>query len=415
MKIFPICFQNISARTNVYYKHNQDKSSNPEVSLQNNKTVCTNQYLSQINFTSTATYNNVMQYFDKRIIGFTKEKSRFIKNFAEPFIESFKNSSIQVPNSVMLFGPEKRIVDCFADTAREIIYQNTGNKIFNLSNETNDYLLLNLPDILEQAKEYYNKTGKRTIIYLDNPEKFLSMTYNQAKRLVDFDYSEDDAALLKSVNNIRNIEYFKSLLDNCSSTPNSRGYATTFLFTSNSPHLLHPDLRRGKVDKFEIPRQQDCENANILSEYIQKCKDDLTNTQNYPDCFAEKIWQLEDLDKKSFTPENFSRINEICATDEQKGAFSLDDLYKTALTSCLKTLNPQNYSRGKEVLNYELQNAQRSFTPKMIIRQNKISNLVNNKPSLFKILCGKEELGIITDEEMATLNKLKAARQSDLI
>lgn len=178
-----------------------------------------------------------MQYFDKRIIGFTKEKSRFIKNFAEPFIESFKNSSIQVPNSVMLFGPEKRIVDCFADTAREIIYQNTGNKIFNLSNETNDYLLLNLPDILEQAKEYYNKTGKRTIIYLDNPEKFLSMTYNQAKRLVDFDYSEDDAALLKSVNNIRNIEYFKSLLDNCSSTPNSRGYATTFLFTSNSPHL----------------------------------------------------------------------------------------------------------------------------------------------------------------------------------
>lgn len=96
----------------------------------------------------------------------------------------------------MLFGPEKRIVDCFADTAREIIYQNTGNKIFNLSNETNDYLLLNLPDILEQAKEYYNKTGKRTIIYLDNPEKFLSMTYNQAKRLVDFDYSEDDAALL---------------------------------------------------------------------------------------------------------------------------------------------------------------------------------------------------------------------------
>lgn len=85
MKIFPICFQNISARTNVYYKHNQDKSSNPEVSLQNNKTVFANQYLSQINFTSTATYNNVMQYFDKRIIGFYKRKKPFHKKFCRTF------------------------------------------------------------------------------------------------------------------------------------------------------------------------------------------------------------------------------------------------------------------------------------------------------------------------------------------
>ena len=417
MKISPIYFQNPQKGKNISYTYNsENKNRNVKSHLtQNNEFVLLNQYLPQINFTGSETYNKVIQYFDKKIVGFSKEKDNLAKHFTEPFIESFKNTSIYIPNGVMLFGPENRLVECFANTTREIAYQTAGNKIFDLSNETNENFILKVRDILEQAKNYYNETGKRSIIYLNNIENFLGMTYNQAKKLVDFNYSIKEIEFLKNSNNINNIEYFKSLLDNCASPPNSGGYGSTFLFISNFPHLIHPDFRKGKIDKFEIPRPQDNENANILIENITRCKDSLMNIKDYPDCLARKLNILEDLNKKNFTDNDYNEINKICKTDEQLGAFSYDDLYKIALKTSLKSINPKNSLSGKEVLYYELINTPRSYTPKMIIRQNKISNLVNNRQSTFQILCGKEELGIITNKEQLLLDELKIKRKNDLI
>ena len=241
---------------------------------------------------------------------------------------------------------------------------------------------------------------------------------DKVKKVYGIEIVEEAAEAAKEnakLNNVNNIEYFKSLLDNCASPPNSGGYGSTFLFTSNFPHLIHPDFRKGKIDKFEIPRPQDNENANILIENITRCKDSLINIKDYPDCLARKLNILEDLNKKNFTDNDYNEINKICKTDEQLGAFNYDDLYKIALTSCLKSINPKNSISGKEVLYYELIHTPRSFTPKMIIRQNKISNLVNNKQNMFQILCGKEELGIITNKEQLLLDELKIKRKNDLV
>lgn len=64
MKISPIYFQNSQKNKNISYTHNfENKNRNIKPHLiQNNEFVFLNQYLPQINFTGSKTYNKVIQY-----------------------------------------------------------------------------------------------------------------------------------------------------------------------------------------------------------------------------------------------------------------------------------------------------------------------------------------------------------------
>lgn len=66
----------------------------------------------------------------------------------------------------------------------------------------------------------------------------------------------------------------KTLLDTCHLLPNDNilGCATTFVFGSTNPHLIHPDFRDGKMSKFYIDFPKDDNISYILKEQLENIK-----------------------------------------------------------------------------------------------------------------------------------------------
>jgi hypothetical protein len=218
---------------------------------------------------------------NERIAGYEAEKDYLRGNFINAFLSKFRLND-RVPSGFLLYGPTKvgknTIFNAIADELKEIA------DVVCFPDAEQEKFIPELNKQLNNARERYLNYKKRTIILIKEPEKFLSMSPEDADALLEYKLGKEDTLLLKKYgNNSLNINMVKSLLDHCSEVPDNKDdlsrYATTLFFTTKNPHLIHPDLisREGKISCLGIKPAENNNIESIFRQYIEKSTDYIEN------------------------------------------------------------------------------------------------------------------------------------------
>lgn len=364
----------------------------------------------KVSFKGQEVFNYSRQMLDRAVLGFEEQKDKLVTTFFEPFIEAFKNPTISTPPAILLHGLDLGVIQKFIN--------GITSGMNNLNLPTCFLLNSNMPanefvtTLSEGLKRFIDdaKNNMRFAVVINEPEKYIGMSENQARKLVDFDFDEEDKAILAANNNSDNINYLKSLLDNCSRHPSEGGYGTTLIFATDKPHLIHPDLRKGKVERVEIGRISDKEIGitllNIVEQVRGQFQAEIQNKYDNNPVMLARLNTLNPINNKFFINQLFN-----LSVTNAKGAFTEADLYDLVTESFLNTLQDPLNTTGNIYLGFNLGMWNRSLTPAKIAKMNNISRLFNK--TQFQKLVEKEAIGIITEEETKTLNNLREARSID--
>ena len=247
---------------------------------------------------------------EDRIAGYEDVKDEIKRVFVEPLVS--KNPDVHVPSSVMLYGATGCGKTTFLNAIKsqskdhaEVVDISTG--ITNTGSfETQ------LETYLEEAKQRYIDTEKRTIILLNEAEKFLCMgkeDMGKSGMLLD----ESDKAKIKKYNEVfkcsNNVTFFKSILDSISKVPigenETTGKAATIFITSNYPHLVHRDLlsrdgKYGKLMHIAVKPAADNDLKAVMKHYFKKHSDFIEKIKMYSkkDNYADLINSIPGISDK---------------------------------------------------------------------------------------------------------------------
>ncbi len=390
---------------------NAIKSTINQQTAKKNKNLQLNSEKYKVSFKGQEVFNYSRQILDSAVFGFDEQKDKLVTTFFEPYIESFKNPTIATPSAILLYGLDLGVI--------QKLINGITIGLNNLNLPTCFWLNSNMPanefvsGISECLKRFIGvaKNNMKFAIVIKEPEKYIGMSENQARTLVNFDFDEEDKAILATNNNNSdNINYLKSLLDNCSKHPLEGGYGTTLILATDKPHIIHPDLRRGKVERIEVGRVLDKEVGitllNIVEQVRGQFKMEIQNKYDNNSTLLKRLNTLNPIDNKFFINQLFK-----LSVTNARGAFTEDDLYNLVMESFLNTLQDPLNTTGNIYLGFNLGMWKRSLAPDKIAKMNNISRLFNK--TFFQKLVEKESIGSITEEETKTLNNLREARSID--
>ena len=217
--------------------------------------------------------------FERKVCYF-KESKQFFSQYLAPLFRGSKTKKA-VP-SVVICGPDDIMLERFARAVRESCKEN-GINFTDMSADINSELFIQkISNRLKNNTEHYLRTKKRSVIYIDAPERLLSIDESEVGSHSGFPFSKEDIKFAEAHNNIVNVSWFKSVLDECSSLPETDTIsknalqdidikcaeskaATTFIFKTNRPQLIHPDFRDGKMEKFYVRYPDKTELEEIIA------------------------------------------------------------------------------------------------------------------------------------------------------
>jgi len=361
-------------------------SINRTYQIQNNKN-CYTRY-NNIIFQGKNKNNslNSKLVFNKAIQGFNIEKERFFNDFLEP-IASNNIYSETVP-SVALSATDKYVLDMFKKAILSYSYMNKINLVEIPANTNPQDLVKLISAQLKKNAEYFAKNQRRSIIILNNPENFIGLDSSEVENFSPLKLSKKDVKLISQNNNFSNINYFKSILDFCNKLPifTNNGCATTFIFSTQKPQLIHPDMRDGKMEKFHIdfPKADDIE--EIIKTHLIK---------NYSNQIKHN-----DIDTLSQLLAQYFEINSI-----QQGGYSIG----TVLGIINKAL--------KNTKNFEIKNLAMSLikttketsidvSKKQINYYKRIKNLISKTIDEYEMFKALEDDGMLDENDEILFKKL---------
>lgn len=174
-----------------------------------------------------------------RIAGYDQEKAVLDSNFIEPILLERKGEEIVLPNGILFFGPtgngKTTFAKAFAEQSQCNFEEVSSLKASKLTDD--------LEDVLEKSKKAYKKDGRRTIILLDEFEKYGLQAELGGNRVL--------------------IANLKTIFNDCSDK-----YKATFFLTTNNPQDIDSVLladRRAPIRVFLDP--PDRTNAARVFEY----------------------------------------------------------------------------------------------------------------------------------------------------
>ena len=104
------------------------------------------------------------------VAGYKETKNQLAAMFGVPLIQNKKNPNVKVPNVIALYGPKGTGKTIFgASLAKQFDCINGGSLLLKVGDDINFSRLMK---IAEEAKTNFKKTGKRTIIQIDEVEFF---------------------------------------------------------------------------------------------------------------------------------------------------------------------------------------------------------------------------------------------------
>lgn len=212
-----------------------------------------------------------------RIAGYSDVKEQIQKVFVTPLIASKKDPSVSMPNAIVLYGAtgvgKTEMLRGIEQESKEV-----ANIVhFPMDTPPKDFPKV-IASILSDARNRYIKENKRTILLIDEAEKYMCMSPNQAKRLgSEFEPDDFDVLNYCGQESGANVRYLKSLLDRISESPkiddlDKTKSGTTLFITTNYPHLIDQDLMRRK-GKFTPIAVHPAENSNlkaVISHYFNQ-------------------------------------------------------------------------------------------------------------------------------------------------
>lgn len=216
---------------------------------------------------------------ERRIAGYPDVKKQIRDKFVQPLIASKENPSVDLPNAVVLYGATGvgktemlRGIEEECKHVAEVVHFPMDTPI----NKFQDTLRA----LLSQARTRYNNEHKRTILLIDEAEKYMCMSPNSALRLAS-GFETDDFDVLEQFGkkDNENITFLKSLLDRISEIPKDGGHhtqsATSLFITTNYPHLIDQDLmrRKGKFTPIAVHPAKDSNLKEVIKHYFKQNSD----------------------------------------------------------------------------------------------------------------------------------------------
>jgi len=302
---------------------------------------------------------------NSRIAGYDYEKDEITKMFVEPLAKSIDDPSVKVPAAVLLHGATGTGKTTFLNGIGAQSKDFAEVRDLSLDTAAEDFTNEIRKQVDEARARYLerdangNQKKTRTILLINEAERFLSMTPKEASILygenvfddMDMEYMEDYG------HNADYINELKSLLDTCSEPPRdkndtNRGALTIFI-TSNYPHLIHPDLlsRDGKMPFIAINPARGKNIEAVIKHYFVKAEelvekiktleniDDIDGLAGISSRAKENIKKMKRegrLDKLVIDSENipYDKFAEGFKPTLAKGAFSNDCYRKIAEKAC---------------------------------------------------------------------------------
>ena len=342
-----------------------------------------------------------------RIAGYEDVKKILRQKFIGPLLSSQKDTSVSLPNAVVLYGAtgvgKTEMLRGIEEECR-----NVANIVtFPMATPEENFMKV-LNDILVDARKNYLNNKKRTIILIDEAEKYMCMRKNQATRYAaDLEPDDFDILALSGEKDVKNIQYLKSLLDRISEVPdmqNNTKSASTLFITTNYPHLIDQDLmkRKGKFMPIAVRPAADANLLAVIQHYFKqnstlletiKSYARFPNFENILDSqvkFTEKAKQVILEKQRNGTLSNLNidyeltdwpdvnKFLKFTNPSKKKGAYSnveLKHMINTAFDNYLENPTQPMYKYFFDAKNETL----RDITPKRYEKFRAIYSMVNDK------------------------------------
>ncbi len=396
---------------------------------------------------------------NSRIAGYDYEKDEITKMFVEPLAKSIDDPSVKVPAAVLLYGATGTGKTTFLNgigaqskdfaEIRDLSLDTVAEDFINeIRRQVNDARVRYLE---QDANGNQKKT--RTILLINEAERFLSMTPKEATILYGEDVFDDmDIEYMENYgHNANYINKFKTLLDTCSEPPcdmeDKTRAALTIFITSNYPHLIHPDLlsRDGKMPFIAINPARGKNIEAVIKHYFVKAEElvekikilddinDIDNLAGISSKAKENIKKMKRegrLDKLVIDSENipYDKFSEEFKPTMKKGAFSNDCYRKIAEKACNMFLeDPSHTFEYYFITNLLKEDAQKTLPNGVVIpsgrdinpqRYKKFISIYNmlapadtNEKSMLEHL---EKLGVIDEKAKKRLAYIRIKEASEL-
>ncbi len=357
-------------------------------------------------------YKFIMYNLEDGFLGYSKQKDTLAKKFLVPFIESLKNPEISIPPSILLHGPETNVINNIINKIKDMLSPLPYDVVKLVKTSKKDFLP-NIKDLLNTHKATSQRERYRFIAVVEEPEKYLGMTYTQAKRLLNFNFTPEDIKILnENSDNFDNINYFKSLLDECSKPAAKGGYATSFVFSSKNPHLIHPDFRKGKIEKIGFYRPEDA--GTMLLNMIKYQKEYIENIKTNDPIAIYKQNRLKNINLDDLSMQQINEIRNFFDVNYPQGAYSYDDIINLTFDTFDTILYNDPKVPWVNCLYAVLHNKARSYTPEQVVRQMEIADLFEKRQDMYNILKNKFENGDISSDELMQFDFQIAKRKAQI-
>lgn len=359
------------------------------------KTVETKQVETEFNNLELVSFKGNSQNWTEGTLKGYDEQLRYIQSI---LIDPIKDVTATAAPIVIVYSPDKDVAQ-LVKTSVEKSLTSSVNKISANTEKTFNVFLNNA---LNQGRANFLSSGKKSILFLDKIENYISASDKEIPRLKkdfnDIFSTEDFEKIRQNGNNIENINILKSTADYCSGLPKRAtdiSSATSIFSIAQSPQIIDSELLRRPEKVYTIvfsPLYGEAF-ANILKNEVLKYDSFVQNIRYLPNKDIEKLempyksWR--NLQKiKNSTNKNpldlntskipFDVIAQFCSPDDKYGAFLTKQIPGIVQKATYKYIeNPE-----KDFLQYllkELKTTKRMLTPENLERENKIKNFVEYK------------------------------------
>jgi len=340
-----------------------------------------------------------------RIAGYSSVKNK-IRKFIESISVSKNNEDAYVSPCVLLYGDTGTGKTTFLHAIEHMASDDV--EIIRFDNNDSVSFKKRFQDACRDAQNRYKDTQKRTILLMDDAEKYFCMPLAEAETFYKDELDASDMEKLETINksgsNI-DVKDFKAILDVLSQIPDddfdgdSYKSAMSIFITTNHPNLIDRQLikRPEKMDAYHVgPAQGKDLNAVVEFYFKDKVKiiKDLKRFKDRPDMEAA-IDSLANLDidaknsiKNHFRADkaemldidpsevDFSAITEDIQPSIEEGAYSNVMIKRISFNAFERYL--QNPEDPYQVYFYdELQNTARDIEPQRYKRYLETANFVN--------------------------------------
>lgn len=353
---------------------------------------------------------------DERLAGY-----KFVKDKIRKFIENIKtskdNENAYVQPCVLLYGATGTGKSTFLKAIESMKLDNVS--IVRFDENQNIPFMERFRTAVRSAKQRYLNSQQRTILLMDDAEKYFAMSEGEAKAYYQNELDEADWIKLKTINDSytnKDVKDFKSILDELSMTPKDNDIdkdsfrsAMSIFITTNHPNIIDRQLikRPEKMDAYHVGPAKG-QDLNEVVKFYFKDKVDIINKikmfKDRPDRndainglsglsidakeSIKRLFKEGKADMLLIDPDSidYDVFTADLQPNEKDGAFSnvmIKSIAKNAFEKYLE--DPEN--DFAQCFYEELTNAQRDIEPQRYQRYIETANYVN----LFKE-SGKKDL-----------------------